>query len=45
LSSRLIHSAATIAAICVLIVHVYAAIWVRGTFPAMIKSFVTGGWA
>jgi formate dehydrogenase subunit gamma len=27
------------------IVHVYAAIWVRGTLPAMVKGRVTGGWA
>jgi formate dehydrogenase subunit gamma len=41
----LIHSAAAVTAICVWIVHVYAAIWLRGTFPAMIKGFVSGGWA
>ncbi len=41
----LIHSAAAITAICVWIVHVYAAIWLRGTFPAMLKGYVTGGWA
>jgi formate dehydrogenase subunit gamma len=27
------------------IVHVYAAIWVRGTIGAMIRGQVTGGWA
>ena len=31
--------------ICVWIVHVYAAIWVRGTIRAMTKGQVTGGWA
>ena len=41
----LIHSLAAIVIICVWIVHVYAAIWVRGTFRAMIKGSVTGGWA
>jgi formate dehydrogenase subunit gamma len=41
----LIHSAAAVTAICVWIVHVYAAIWLRGTFPAMLKGYVTGGWA
>jgi formate dehydrogenase subunit gamma len=25
--------------------HVYAAIWVRGSFDAMIKGKVTPGWA
>jgi formate dehydrogenase subunit gamma len=32
-------------AICVWIVHVYAAIWVRGTISAMTRGQVTGGWA
>lgn len=41
----LIHALAAIVIICVWIVHVYAAIWVRGTFRAMIKGSVTGGWA
>ena len=41
----LVHSAAAVTAICVWIVHVYAAIWLRGTFPAMIRGSVTGGWA
>lgn len=41
----LIHSIAAILAISVWIVHVYAAIWVRGTIQAMTKGSVTGGWA
>ena len=41
----LIHSLAAIVIICVWIVHVYAAIWVRGTIRAMTKGSVTGGWA
>ncbi|HUH49141.1 MAG TPA: formate dehydrogenase subunit gamma [Mycoplana sp.] len=41
----LIHSVAAILAICVWIVHVYAAIWVRGTISAMTRGTVTGGWA
>jgi formate dehydrogenase subunit gamma len=41
----LIHSMAAIVIICVWIVHVYAAIWVRGTIPAMTRGHVTGGWA
>ena len=41
----LIHSLAAIVIICVWIVHVYAAIWVRGTIPGMVKGQVTGGWA
>ena len=41
----LVHSMAAIAIICVWIVHVYAAIWVRGTIGAMTRGQVTGGWA
>jgi len=41
----LIHSFAAIVIICVWIVHVYAAIWVRGTIRAMTRGTVTGGWA
>lgn len=41
----LIHSVTAIVAICVWIVHVYAAIWVRGTIGAMTRGKVTGGWA
>jgi formate dehydrogenase subunit gamma len=39
------HSAAAVVIICVLIVHVYAAVWVRGTIGAMVRGQVTGGWA
>jgi len=41
----LVHSVTAIFAICVWIVHVYAAIWVRGTIGAMTRGKVTGGWA
>lgn len=41
----LIHAVAAVIAICVWIVHVYAAIWVRGTISAMTRGQVTGGWA
>ncbi len=41
----LFHASAAIVAICVWIVHVYAAIWVRGTISAMTRGQVTGGWA
>ena len=41
----LIHAMAAVTIICVWIVHVYAAIWVRGTIGAMTKGQVTGGWA
>lgn len=41
----LIHAVAAVTIICVWIVHVYAAIWVRGTIGAMTRGKVTGGWA
>jgi formate dehydrogenase subunit gamma len=41
----LIHAMAAVIIICVWILHVYAAIWVRGTMRGMIKGSVTGGWA
>lgn len=41
----LVHSVAAVIIICVWIVHVYAAIWVKGTISAMTKGQVTGGWA
>jgi formate dehydrogenase subunit gamma len=41
----LVHAIAAILIICVWIVHVYAAIWVRGTISAMTRGQVTGGWA
>src|SRR5436190_7216151 len=41
----LVHALAAIVMICVWIVHVYAAIWVRGTISAMTRGRVTGGCA
>lgn len=41
----LVHALSAVMAICVWIVHVYAAIWVRGTISAMTRGRVTGGWA
>ena len=41
----LIHSLAAVAAIIVWIVHVYAAIWVKGSVRAMTQGWVTPGWA
>jgi formate dehydrogenase subunit gamma len=40
-----VHAVFAIGAICLWIVHVYAAIWVRGTIGAMTRGKVTGGWA
>jgi formate dehydrogenase subunit gamma len=43
--AALIHSLAAVGAIIVWIVHVYAAIWVRGSMRAMTQGYVTPGWA
>jgi formate dehydrogenase subunit gamma len=42
--AALIHASAAVLAITIWILHVYAAIWVRGTISAMTRGFVTGGW-
>ena len=41
----LVHAIGAVAIICIWIVHVYAAIWVKGTIGAMTGGQVTGGWA
>ncbi len=40
-----IHASAAFLMIMVFILHVYAAIWTRGTIRAMTRGTVTGGWA
>ena len=41
----LIHSLAAVIAIAIIIVHIYAGIWIKGTGRAMTRGTVTGGWA
>lgn len=41
----LVHSLAGVLAITVIIVHIYAGIWTKGTGRAMTRGSVTGGWA
>ena len=41
----LIHCLAAAAAIIIWIIHVYAAIWVRGSVRSMTRGYVTPGWA
>ena len=43
--AAVVHALAAVIAILVWIVHVYAAIWVKGTVRAMTRGSVTGGWA
>lgn len=40
-----LHAVAALLFILVFILHVYAAIWTRGTINAMTRGTVTGGWA
>jgi formate dehydrogenase subunit gamma len=41
----LVHSLAAVSAIAMIIVHIYAGIWIKGTGRAMTRGSVTGGWA
>ncbi len=41
----IVHSVFAVFVILVMILHVYSAIWVRGSFDAMIKGRVSAGWA
>jgi formate dehydrogenase subunit gamma len=41
----LLHSVAAVVLILAVVVHVYAAIWVKGTVRAMTRGTVTEGWA
>jgi formate dehydrogenase subunit gamma len=41
----LLHSVAGFVAVLALIVHIYAAYWVRGSIPAMTRGTVTQTWA
>ncbi len=43
--AALAHALLAIGAILIWIVHVYAAIWVKGTLRGMTRGSVTGGWA
>jgi formate dehydrogenase subunit gamma len=42
--AAVVHALCAIAAILIWIVHVYAAIWVKGTIRAMTRGSVTRGW-
>ena len=41
----LLHAIAAVVMVLAVIVHVYAAIWVKGTVRAMTRGTVTEGWA
>ncbi|TKW66229.1 MAG: formate dehydrogenase subunit gamma [Paracoccus denitrificans] len=41
----LVHAVSAVLSVLIVIVHVYAAFWTRGTLSAMTRGNVTGGWA
>ncbi len=41
----LLHSLAATGGIAVLIMHVYAGVWIRGSVRGMVRGYVTAGWA
>jgi formate dehydrogenase subunit gamma len=43
--AALLHSFCALVLVCAIIVHIYAAIWVKGSIPAMIRGRVSYGWA
>lgn len=43
--ASLVHAVCAFALICAILVHIYAAIWVKGSVHAMLRGTVTPGWA
>lgn len=43
--ASLVHAVCALVLVCTIIVHVYAAIWVKGSMQAMTRGTVTAGWA
>jgi formate dehydrogenase subunit gamma len=43
--AAVVHAGSAVLTIAIWIIHVYAAIWVRGTISAMTRGSVSGGWA
>lgn len=44
-AALLVHSLSAVGLILVIMVHVYAALWVKGTLTAMVEGWVTAAWA
>jgi len=44
-AAALLHAVCAFGIICAIIVHVYAALWVKGSIGAMVRGTVTYGWA
>jgi len=43
--AALLHAFCAFVLICAIVVHIYAAIWVKGSIRAMTRGWVTAGWA
>jgi formate dehydrogenase subunit gamma len=43
--ASLVHAVCALVLVCAIIVHIYAAIWVKGSIHAMLRGTVTPGWA
>lgn len=43
--ASLTHAVCAFALICAILIHIYAAIWVKGSVDAMVRGTVTPGWA
>jgi len=43
--SSVVHAVTAFVLICGIIVHIYAALWVKGSIGAMTRGYVTWGWA
>jgi formate dehydrogenase subunit gamma len=43
--ASLVHAISALVLICAIILHIYAAIWVKGSMRAMTRGTVTPGWA
>ncbi len=43
--ASLLHAFCAFVLICAIIVHIYAAIWVKGSIRAMTRGWVSPGWA
>jgi formate dehydrogenase subunit gamma len=43
--ASVVHAMCALVLICAILVHIYAAIWVKGSIHAMVRGTVTPGWA
>ena len=43
--ASVVHAVCALTLICVILVHIYAAIWVKGSIRAMTRGWVSPGWA